>query len=196
MSLPTSLTRTALMLAGFSLALSACDRGAREPAQEQPELAGTKASLLGEIDRGYAGELMPAFNVTDPDGKMLNLGALQGRPVLLNLWATWCAPCKIEMPMLNALAGENGDALKVVSVSQELSTEEQVVAFFAEKNLDQLHPWLDPEGKLSAALEVNVLPTTILYNASGQEVWRVVGDYDWSSAETQEAISAALVSAE
>jgi thiol-disulfide isomerase/thioredoxin len=180
------------MLAGFSLALSGCDRGAKDPAQEQAELAGQKTSLLGEIDTAYAGELMPAINVTDPDGKILNLGALQGQPVLLNLWATWCAPCKIEMPMLNDLAGANGDALRVVSVSQELSTAEQVTAFFAEKKLDQLHPWLDPEGKLSAALGVNVLPTTVLYDASGQEVWRVVGDYDWSSAETQEAISAAL----
>ncbi|WP_245228473.1 TlpA disulfide reductase family protein [Pontixanthobacter sp. CEM42] len=191
MLLPSSLTRTALMLAGLSLALSACDSGAEAPGQEQAGLGGEKANLLGEIDPSYAGELMPAINVADPDGKQLNLGALQGRPVLLNLWATWCAPCKVEMPMLNELAKEN-EALKVLTVSQDFTALEEVPAFLMENDLDQLEPWLDPDGKVAIAVGSSVLPTTILYDESGVEVWRVVGDYDWSSAETQEAIAVVL----
>ena len=191
MLLPFSLTRTALMLAGLSLAVSACDRGADVSKQEQAELGGAKANLLGEIDDSYAGELMPAINVTDPDGKTLNLGALQGRPVLLNLWATWCAPCKVEMPMLNELALANED-LKVLTVSQDFAGPEKVVAFLAQPGLEQLEPWLDPDGEVAIAVESSVLPATILYDESGVEVWRVVGDYDWSSAETQEAIAAVL----
>ncbi|MXO89594.1 redoxin family protein [Altererythrobacter aquaemixtae] len=180
------------MLAGLSLALSACDSGAEAPGQEQADLAAQKASLSGEIDDSRAGDLMPAINVSDPDGKKINLGALQGQPVLLNLWATWCPPCKVEMPMLNALAAENSDSLRVIVVSQELSKPENVLAFFQQKQLDNLHPWMDPEGLIGKALGANVLPITVLYDASGREIWRVQGEYDWSSAETQEAIAAAL----
>ena len=192
MLLPSSLTRTALMLAGLSLALSACDREPVVPAQEQGALDGTKQSLSGKIDDSRAGDLLPAINVSDPAGKQLNLGALQGGPVLVNLWATWCAPCVVEMPMLDELAGDMDGELRVLTVSQDLQGAKQVAPFFAKMQFENLEPWMDPENQLGFALESGVLPTTILYDESGQEIWRVVGEYDWSSAEVQEAIRAAL----
>lgn len=194
MLLPSSLTKTAFMLAGLSLALSACDREAAVPAQEQAGLDGKKQSLSGVIDDSRAGSLMPAINVTDPAGNQLNLGALQGTPVLVNLWATWCAPCVVEMPMLDELAGDMDGELRVLTVSQDLQGPKQVQPFFAKMQFENLEPWMDPENQFGFALESGVLPTTVLYDGSGQEVWRVVGEYDWSSAETQEAIRAALAS--
>ena len=103
------------LLVTLGLAVSACDRSEPEPAQE----SGASAQATGEIDRSNAGDLMPASNVRDLDGRVLNLGALQGRPVLLNLWATWCAPCKKEMPLLDQLAADYDEQLQVITVSQD-----------------------------------------------------------------------------
>ena len=145
-----------------------------------------------EIDRTYAGELMPLLNVSDPEGRELNLGAKQGTPVLLNLWATWCAPCKKEMPLLDDLAADYGDRLQVITVSQDMGGPEKVAAYFAANDFEYLEPWIDPQGELGSFYDNTPLPTTILYDAMGQEVWRVRGDYDWSSAEAREAIGEAV----
>ena len=135
---------------------------------------------------------MPAMNVTDLDGRELNLGALQGRPVLLNLWATWCAPCVKEMPLLDELAGDYGDDLRVVTINQDMGGKDKVAAFFSEANYAHLESWLDPEAELSFTLAQGVLPTTVLYDASGVEVWRVPGDFDWSGEEARTAIDEVL----
>lgn len=186
MSLRLSLT---LMLA---LSLGACDREAAPDAQEQGELGAVKASLAGTIDRGHAGELMPAIQLVDPSGKQLNTGALQGGPVLLNLWATWCAPCVVEMPILDDLAGEFGDSLRVVTVSQDMQGASKVEPYFAKNKFSNLQPWLDSENALGFAIDGGVLPTTVLYDSEGREVWRVIGEYDWSSAEARESIAEAV----
>lgn len=146
----------------------------------------------GEIDGSNAGDLMPAQNVTDPQGRKLNLGALQGRPVLLNLWATWCAPCIKEMPLLDELAGDYEGRLRVVTVSQDMGDPAKVSAFFNEGEFAHLEPWLDPQAELGFALGDTPLPTTVLYDAGGQEVWRVRGDFDWSGEEARSAIEEAL----
>ncbi|WP_234026978.1 TlpA disulfide reductase family protein [Erythrobacter sp. HKB08] len=145
--------------------------------------------MSGTIDRSRAGELMPAELVRDPAGRELNLGALQGQPVLVNLWATWCAPCVVEMPILDDLAAEYDGALRVVTVSQDMQGAEKVVPFFEKNGYEMLEPWLDPDNKLGFALGDGVLPVTILYDASGREVWRVSGEYDWAGAEAREAIA-------
>jgi thiol-disulfide isomerase/thioredoxin len=154
-------------------------------------LAGDKQALSGEIDRARAGALMPAVSVVDGADNQLNLGALQGQPVLLNLWATWCAPCVVEMPQLDALAGELDGAVRVVTVSQDLTGAAAVEPFFAKGGFTHLEPWLDQDAALGFRVESDVLPTTILYDSSGREVWRVVGEYDWSSAEAREAVAEA-----
>ncbi|RDC60582.1 Thioredoxin-1 [Alteripontixanthobacter maritimus] len=157
---------------------------------------GAKGDLSGEIatgtiDRAQAGDLMPAVEVTDPDGATLNTGALQGGPVLLNLWATWCAPCIKELPLLDELASDYEGGLRVLTVSQDLQAE-RVAPFLAERQLANLPAWIDSKNALMDAIPANTLPVTILYDASGQEVWRVVGDYDWSSAAARGALDEAL----
>ena len=135
---------------------------------------------------------MPALNVSDPSGASLNLGALQGEPVLLNLWATWCAPCVKEMPLLDALADDYEGRLRVVTVSQDMGDPARVSAFFERGGYRHLQPWIDREAALGFALGDTVLPTTVLYDASGQEVWRVRGDFDWAGEEARSAIDTAL----
>ncbi len=160
-----------------------------------PQAEADDGALTGEIDRSHAGDLLPAVALADPAGEALNTGALAGAPVLLNLWATWCAPCVEEMPLLDALAGDYEGRLRVVVASQDLQGAEKVVPFFARANFAHLEPWLDRENALSGALGGDgVLPTTVLYDASGREVARVVGGFDWQSPEATALVDEAIVS--
>ena len=172
------LSLTLLLSAGL---VAGCSK--EEPAPPQEKAASqARGTLTGEIDRSHAGDLLPAIALVDPAGKALNSGALSGKPVLLNLWATWCAPCVEEMPLLDAVAGDYDGKLRVVVASQDLQGAEKVVPFFEHAKFAHLKPWLDRENALSDALGGDgVLPTTVLYDASGLEVARVVGGYDWSS---------------
>ncbi len=169
------------------LVLSGCDRSGDESPQESKGQA-SESVKIGEIDRTHAGELMPAANLVDPEGSVLNLGALQGRPVLMNLWATWCAPCVKEMPQLDQLAGDYGDELNVVTISQDMGDPAKITAFFEKNDINSLPPWIDPQLALGDAIGAATLPTTVMYDRTGQEVWRVTGEFDWSSDEARDAV--------
>lgn len=171
------------------LILSGCDREPDPTSQESAAQAEAgKAAEPGEIDRSFAGELMPAANLANPADEVLNLGALQGRPTLVNLWATWCAPCVKEMPLLDDLAAQYDGELNVVTVSQDMGEAAKVAAFFEQNGLENLPQWIDPQLALGEAIGAATLPTTVLYDSTGQEVWRVTGDYDWASEEARAAI--------
>lgn len=183
------MSRSAILPALFAvLLLSGCDREPQESPQESESAAEGTGAVVGEIDRRYAGELMPAANLVNPADEVLNLGALQGKPVLVNLWATWCAPCVKEMPLLDDLAADYGDELSVVTISQDMGDPAKVAAFFKQNTLANLPQWIDPQLALGEAIGAQTLPTTVLYDATGQEVWRVTGDFDWSSDEARGAI--------
>ena len=189
--MPCSLSFKSLASLALIAGLAACDSQGGEGAQEEAELRSDNQSFAGEVDRSEAGTLMPAVGLTDPDGRTLNLGALQGTPVLLNVWATWCAPCVREMPLLDDLAGDYDGEMGVVAASQDLQGAEKVVPFFEETGLSNLEPWIDSETQLSFAFG-GQLPVTILYDAQGREVWRILGEYDWSSEEARALIEEGL----
>ncbi len=176
------MSRSSLILAVPLLLLAACDRPADAPAQ--PAEAGAAATpAAGVVERKFAGTPLPALSLSDTGGKVLDLGAQDG-PVLINLWATWCGPCVIEMPQLDALAGELDGEVRVITISQDIRGAEVVTPFFAEKGFARLEPWLDPETQLSAQFSPEgVLPLTILFDAQGKEVLRVAGGYEWDSPE-------------
>ncbi len=167
--------------------LSGCDRSGDESPQETKAEA-SEAAKPGEIDRSHAGDLMPAANLTDPEGTVLNLGALQGRPVLMNLWATWCAPCVKEMPQLDQMAADYGEELNVVTVSQDMGDPAQITAFFKKNDINSLPPWIDPQLSLGEAVGASTLPITVMYDRTGQEIWRVTGELDWSSEKARNAV--------
>ena len=191
----SSRSLTALAL-GCALLAGGCDRQSladaqQEAAAEQEEQA-AEAKLSGTLDRSHAGEQMPDFTVTNADGAELNLTSLQGKPVLVNLWATWCAPCVVELPMLDAVAEDLGDRIKVLTVSQDTQAPEKVGPFLKEREVVNLEPWLDPKADLTFKLAASTLPTTILYDAQGKELWRYVGGHDWTSKEARALIDEAF----
>jgi thiol-disulfide isomerase/thioredoxin len=151
-----------------------------------------KTELTGKIDRAFAGNAAPAITLSDPTGTTLALGELKGKPTLVNLWATWCVPCVSEMPLLNTLAGELGDSVRVLTVNEDLKGAEAVEPFFKDRGLANLSKWMDSKNDLVIAYGGDAsLPLTVMYDAQGKEVWRVVGGYDWSTAEARELIAEA-----
>lgn len=137
----------------------------------------------------HKGSEMPDFTLTDPAGKTLRLPDLKGTPILLNLWATWCAPCVKEMPLLDTLAADTQGKLRVITASQDMQGAEKVTPFFAGKAFAHLEPWLDPENELVFHFGGNNLPFTVLYDAQGREVWRVAGDLDWSAKNVRAKVA-------
>jgi thiol-disulfide isomerase/thioredoxin len=167
-------------------ALAGCDRQkAPSPQGEQTPAAnaaqGPQAYPTGRLDRSHAGTPAPGVTFEDPYGRPARLADFRGRPVLVNLWATWCGPCVVEMPSLDALARREGQNVQVLALSQDLGGRQKVTDFFAERRFTRLEPYLDGELGFMTELGIDTLPTTILYDAEGVEVWRMTGMSDWES---------------
>ena len=129
----------------------------------------------------------------DTGGKELTLNDFKGRLTLVNFWATWCAPCRKEMPSLEVLSNQiGGDTFQVVTIATMRSSEEAVKKFFKNNNIIDLPKFRDPKGYLARASGVAALPLTILLDRNGNEISRLIGDADWAQDETIEFIKKAI----
>ena len=129
----------------------------------------------------------------DTGGKELTLNDFKGRLTLVNFWATWCAPCRKEMPSLEVLSNQiGGDTFQVVTIATMRSSEEAVKKFFNDNNIIDLPKFRDPKGYLARASGVAALPLTILLDRNGNEISRLIGDADWAQDETIEFIKKAI----
>jgi thiol-disulfide isomerase/thioredoxin len=167
-----------LILLLLTFLLAGCDRQKADDPQAMAPVAGSLPK--GRLDRSHAGTPAPDAIFQDPAGEAVTLADFRGKPLLVNLWATWCAPCIVEMPSLDALATRE-KGLAVLAVAQDMSGKEKVDAFFAERDFSALEPYLDPELQIMTKLRIDTLPTTILYDAEGREVWRMTGIEDWTA---------------
>ena len=183
--------RFSFLFAGI-FALAACHQNPEQAANNQ-SVAPVPAEGIKGVQRNFAGKPAPAVVFNDPTGKPVKLADFIGRPVLVNLWASWCAPCVKELPTLDHLAGTG--RLEVIAVSQDSGPHASVVAFLREHRIATLKSYQDPNMGLSGALGPDtVLPTSILFDARGKEVWRYIGDQDWTSAEAAKLLSEAAAS--
>ena len=152
-----------------------------EPAAEKP--------VAQVLSREFAGKAAPDLAFTTKDGADMRISDFAGRPVLVNLWATWCAPCKAEMPMLDRLSARLGEEAVVLPISQDMKGWEAITPFWDAAKLTALTPYLDADNAwLSAYPEAAALPTTILFDADGKEVWRVMGPADWAGEEVADLV--------
>ena len=171
------------------LALAGCDsQPAATPKAAAPQSGG---QVAGRLDRSQAGTPAPEAAFEDPEGEAASFADFRGKPLLVNLWATWCAPCIAEMPTLDALAASE-PGVQVLALSQDLNGQQKVNAFFEQRNFRKLEPYIDPELRLMGELKVQSLPTTILYDAEGREVWRLTGEEDWQGPRAKRLIAEAL----
>ncbi len=147
---------------------------------------------MGTVDIAHHGEAAPAIPFLGPDGGPATLASFRGKPLLVNLWATWCAPCIREMPALDKLARDRGGDFRLIVVSQDLAGKREVDPFFARNRFVALKPYLDKQNVLMEALKTDTLPTTVFYDAKGRERWRVTGSMDWAGERAKKLIDDAL----
>ncbi len=169
------------------LALGACD-GQSPKAQPPAPQAGEKAAP--GFDLSHAGTAAPGLALeTGPDGATETIAdilkANPGRPLLVNLWATWCAPCLKELPTLDRLAAETGGRLLVVPISQDMEGWRAVGTAFTPEKYPNLATRLESRMQFGFEVKAKGLPISILYGPDGREIWRYSGDRDWASAESR-----------
>jgi thiol-disulfide isomerase/thioredoxin len=168
-----------------------------EPAAEKaPPKAGfgleSENGMVANVSYAKRGMAVPSVSFTGADGRDVTLKDYGGRPLLVNLWATWCAPCKAEMPALDSLAALEEGKVTVIAVSQDLQGRKVVNRFFQTAQISNLEPFTDPDNGLLAAVGGNpALPITILYDSDGREVWRVTGAVEWDDAEVAKLLAEA-----
>lgn len=117
------------------------------------------------------------------DGKTLSLADLQGKTVLVNIWATWCAPCIKEMPSLDRLQSlRGGEAFQVITISIDRVPADPKT-FFEDNGIENLDPYHDATFGISGQLRLRGYPTTVIYNPNSREIAYLEGDAEWDSEE-------------
>ena len=127
---------------------------------------------------------LPEVRFQDDQGRDLTLGDFRGRVVVLNVWATWCVPCRKEMPTLDRLQARlGGKDFLVVALSLDRKGVEAVRGFYQEVGVKNLAIYVDPSGRGSRGLGLPGLPTTLLIDQEGREVARKMGEAEWDRPE-------------
>lgn len=140
-----------------------------------------------------APEAPPAFAFTDAAGAPKSLADFKGKVVLLNLWATWCVPCRKEMPALDRLQKElGGDAFEVVAMSVDRAGVAASQKFLDEIKVANLKLYADSSAKSVGQLRATGLPTTLLIDREGREIGRLAGPAEWDGADARRLISSVL----
>ncbi|WP_299352440.1 TlpA disulfide reductase family protein [uncultured Shimia sp.] len=130
------------------------------------------------------------------NGTVMSLASFQGQIVLVNFWATWCAPCRKEMPMLSELQSElGGEDFQVVTLATGRNPLPAMEKFFDEIGVNNLPLYRDPQQEIAREMAVLGLPATMILDRNGKEIARMTGDADWSSASAK-AILRALIASE
>jgi thiol-disulfide isomerase/thioredoxin len=153
-------------------------------------LAGSPVRAADAPIRTDAAKPVPALTFLDFDGLESSLEAFRGKVVVLNLWATWCVPCREEMPALDRLQAHFADQpVVVLALSVDRAGADRVRAFLDEIGVAHLHVYRDPKAAATRALRVPGLPATILIDRAGQEVGRVLGIAAWDGPEAVEVVN-------
>jgi thiol-disulfide isomerase/thioredoxin len=127
---------------------------------------------------------LPEVRFQDDQGHDLTLADFRGRVVLLNVWATWCVPCRQEMPTLDRLQARlGGKDFLVMALSIDRKGAEAVRGFYREVGVEKLAIYVDSSGKGSRSLAIPGVPTTLLIDREGREVARKMGEAQWDSPE-------------
>ncbi|MGB3317079.1 MAG: TlpA disulfide reductase family protein, partial [Albidovulum sp.] len=136
---------------------------------------------------------VPATRFTDPAGAEHSLADWQGKYVLVNFWATWCAPCRKELPALDALNRDySGDGFEVVTIATGRNPVPAIERLFAEEGVATLPVLLDPKQALARDMGVLGLPVSVILDPEGREIARMSGDAEWNS-DSARAIIAELL---
>src|SRR5258708_29935506 len=155
------------------LLLAACQKSETTGVPAQPRMAKkAKTADPRTVVGTEVGNIMPAYTTKWLDGKPFDLAAEHGNVVFLNVWATWCGPCRSEMPFLQSMQDQYAArGLKVIGVSVDEGGTADVNAFLAAQKI-RYPSAIDPEGRIANILQTTVLPTSVLIDRTGHIVWK------------------------
>jgi thiol-disulfide isomerase/thioredoxin len=196
-------------IAGFAtvyLSFAPSDNGrvassVKQGEEAAPAPAGKGSGPLAGLNKGPMAAFLARpkpldlgeVSFADGDGAPKSLSDWHGKVVLLNIWATWCVPCREEMPMLDKLQAElGGNDFQVVVVNIDRGGADKPRSFLAETGATHLGLYTDPTGKLFSKVKAVGMPTTLLLDREGREIGRLVGPADWDSPEALALIKAAI----
>jgi len=198
----------AAAIAGIAIGLAAVyGIGAlkRNPADAACAPAAELAQRLAPLARGEVAAFtvadrplrLPDLSFRDATGTERHLADWRGRTVLLNLWATWCVPCRKEMPALDALEGKlGGPAFEVVAVNIDTRDSDKPRAWLKEVGVDRLSYYADSSAKVFQGLKMAGraagMPTTVLIASAGCEIGTIAGPAEWASEDALKLVTAAL----
>jgi thiol-disulfide isomerase/thioredoxin len=138
-------------------------------------------------------EALPQFKFQDAEGRERTLADWRGKVVLLNLWATWCLPCRKEMPSLDRLQKELGsEKFEVVALSVDRKGLEASRKFLDETKVERLALYVDPSARANTELRAVGLPVTLLIDAQGRELGRLLGPAEWDSEDAKRLLRTVL----
>lgn len=194
-----SLAATLAAIAGF-LSVTLFDRLGPDDTVQMPAIASAEAAPeqsprtgLDKLVRIKAPKLLADFTFTDESGSERKLSDFRGKVVLINLWATWCAPCKIEMPGLNRLQSElGGEDFTILPISLDFGGPDKPQRFLDANKLDHLGLYLSASTKLLQHFGAPGLPYTVLVDREGREIARLAGPAEWDSPEAFAIIKEAI----
>lgn len=153
---------------------------------------GGKEGTLIAAGLPQIGQQAPDFTLKDASGKSATLSAYKGRVVMINFWATWCPPCRQEMPSMEELFKEyNKKGFEILAISSD-SQGEKIVKPFMEFYELSFSALMDIDGKVHSAYGVTSIPTTYIVDKNGNIVQRFMGPRDWKSKSTKEMIEKLL----
>jgi len=187
--------RKTLAVSLVLVAVMSCKRGEQKTHGYGTAATETQATTRGSSSAtgNEVGAMMPEYAAMNLDGSKFDLSARRDKVVLVNVWATWCGPCRYEIPELQQLHEHYSPrGLEVVGVSVDESGVESVRDFVAEQKKMTYPVVLDAEGKITNLLETSVLPTSVLVDRSGKIVWKKFGAIMQGDEELKKAIEAAL----
>jgi thiol-disulfide isomerase/thioredoxin len=152
----------------------------------------TPAGKVAEFKVAAEPKPAPELVFTTVGDKEVKLSDFRGKTVLLNFWATWCAPCKVEMPSLDRLQAQlGGDGLAVVAISSDRAGKRAVDPYFDEAGI-KLTRYYDPKNAAGMALGVTGLPTSVLIDSEGRELGRILGDAEWDGPDAVALVKQAM----
>ena len=187
-----------LLCVGMVLAGAALlwwSRGAAVLGGQQPPTVASPATGPTQFDLSFlpTPRPVPALAFVDRDDVTKSLADFKGRVVLLNIWATWCVPCRAEMPALDRLQAKlGGPDFEVVPLSIDRKGLNVVKPFYAELGLKSLSIYIDQSGDAAHTLETVGVPTTLLIDRDGHELGRKLGPAEWDQQDAVALIQRAI----
>lgn len=163
------------------------------------DIAAAEAAREGTMKKLIFADPTPVSTntFTDPAGGEYSLSDFEGKYVLVNFWATWCAPCRKEMPMLSEIQTNlGGDTFEVVTIATGRNPQPAIDRFFAEIEVENLPKYLDPRSSLARDMGVLGLPITLIIDPEGNEIARMRGDAEWNSESAYAVLEAILPAAD